>query len=517
MSQYKLGTVSVVNNNATVNFSGASSGAENVAIGDSFKVDRDGEAIYQVATRTPASGASLTSLTLTVVYGGTTGSGLGFQLTTDFTTNRSYPELAQGDADAADWLTAALRKIDQDMGNLFGQVGALAADEVIFWNGTVLDSDPTFKYNNTNKQLRLSQTGSAAGLLIGGDAQWYRSAADVMRTPDSLTVDGNLIVSGVGPNAFGGAPVAATQLTQYGTFAGNVAYDLATVLTLASGNTGAGLLLDPTLVEFSSGVHPNLSGLDVLLSITAGAATTTDAQAIRIRTFAAAAGTTNASGLKIDGPPTGATNVYALWIAGSGRNLIQGTDGGHLWFKDGGTHIGEIGGGYNAGPKSSLWIGSNLRSTALSPFQPDSTQVSLLLEFNNNVDQFMFRRIPAGGALADLMILTGGGILALRTTVVTGASAGEMVLANNKFFRGLNVAGTSQRALIGLDNTVDGYVFLSGDGVDVRYGVGLVALGGGAAPTFGTIGGTGPATAAQNTWMRWRDTSGVLFWVPAWK
>lgn len=515
MSQYKLGTVSVVNNNATVNFSGASSGAENVAIGDSFKVDRDGEAIYQVATRTPASGASLTSLTLTVVYGGTTGSGLGFQLTTDFTTNRSYPELAQGDADAADWLTAALRKIDQDMGNLFGQVGAMLADEVVFWNGTILDSDPTFKYNNTNKQLRLSTTGSAAGLLIGGDAQWYRSAADVMRTPDSLTVDGNLIVSGVGPNAFGGAPVAATQLTQYGTFAGNVAYDLATVLTLASGNTGAGLLLDPTLVEFSSGVHPNLSGLDVLLSITAGAATTTDAQAIRIRTFAAAAGTTNASGLKIDGPPTGATNVYALWIAGSGRNLIQGTDGGHLWFNDGATHIGEIGGGFNAGPKSNLWIGSNLRSTTLTPFQPDTTQPSLLLQFDNNIDRFQFRRIPAGGALSDLMILTGSGILALGTTVVTGAAPSDVVLKNGGVLMGVNNAGAAVINMIQLNSSDQ--VHIAAAGGDIKWGRALVALGGGAAPTFGTIGGSGPATAAQNTWMRVIDSAGAAFWVPAWK
>ncbi|MCC7202403.1 MAG: hypothetical protein IT393_07075, partial [Nitrospirae bacterium] len=46
----------------------------------------------------------------------TTGSGLGYQITTDFTPYRGYPELAQGDADAADWITNALRKIDQDIG-----------------------------------------------------------------------------------------------------------------------------------------------------------------------------------------------------------------------------------------------------------------------------------------------------------------------------------------------------------------------------------------------------------------
>lgn len=45
----------------------------------------------------------------------------------------------------------------------------------------------------------------------------------------------------------------------------------------------------------------------------------------------------------------------------------------------------------------------------------------------------------------------------------------------------------------------------------------LVALGGGAAPTLGTIGGSGPATAAQNTWLRMVDSTGAAFWVPVWK
>ncbi|MCC7201979.1 MAG: hypothetical protein IT393_04855, partial [Nitrospirae bacterium] len=51
MSQYKTGTISVTNGSNTVNFSGASSGAESVAVGDTFKVDRNGEAIYQISSR----------------------------------------------------------------------------------------------------------------------------------------------------------------------------------------------------------------------------------------------------------------------------------------------------------------------------------------------------------------------------------------------------------------------------------------------------------------------------------
>lgn len=45
----------------------------------------------------------------------------------------------------------------------------------------------------------------------------------------------------------------------------------------------------------------------------------------------------------------------------------------------------------------------------------------------------------------------------------------------------------------------------------------LVALGGGAAPTVGTIGGSGPATAAQNSWLKMTASDGSVFWVPVWK
>lgn len=45
---------------------------------------------------------------------------------------------------------------------------------------------------------------------------------------------------------------------------------------------------------------------------------------------------------------------------------------------------------------------------------------------------------------------------------------------------------------------------------------GVDALGGGAAPTLGTIGGTGPATAAQATWIKVNCADNVVRWVPAW-
>lgn len=51
---------------------------------------------------------------------------------------------------------------------------------------------------------------------------------------------------------------------------------------------------------------------------------------------------------------------------------------------------------------------------------------------------------------------------------------------------------------------------------DLQLGRATTALGGGAAPTFGTIGGSGPAVAAQNGWAKFLDSSGTAFWVPVW-
>ncbi len=43
----------------------------------------------------------------------------------------------------------------------------------------------------------------------------------------------------------------------------------------------------------------------------------------------------------------------------------------------------------------------------------------------------------------------------------------------------------------------------------------LVALGGGSTATLGTVGGSGPTTAAQAQWME-LDINGTTVWVPVW-
>lgn len=56
-----------------------------------------------------------------------------------------------------------------------------------------------------------------------------------------------------------------------------------------------------------------------------------------------------------------------------------------------------------------------------------------------------------------------------------------------------------------------------GNGVnDINHAKAAVALGGGAAPVVGTIGGAGPAVAAQNSWLRVK-VAGVVSFIPIWR
>lgn len=52
---------------------------------------------------------------------------------------------------------------------------------------------------------------------------------------------------------------------------------------------------------------------------------------------------------------------------------------------------------------------------------------------------------------------------------------------------------------------------------NIQFGQAVDALGGGAAPAFGTMGGTGPTIAAQNSWQRILLSTGATAWIPVWK
>lgn len=90
------------------------------------------------------------------------------------------------------------------------------------------------------------------------------------------------------------------------------------------------------------------------------------------------------------------------------------------------------------------------------------------------------------------------------------------VLGTSVAYSGINAAGTAAVRMTMLDGT--GRLQILPDGVgDILWGKALVALGAGAPAVPGLTGGTGPATAAQNSWMRVVDNGGTPFWVPVWK
>ena len=127
--------------------------------------------------------------------------------------------------------------------------------------------------------------------------------------------------------------------------------------------------------------------------------------------------------------------------------------------------------------------------------------------------QLKLADVSTGG----ISMVLGGGLVSIGTTMVTGAGAGEIVVPNSRALRSVNAAGTSTVAMISLTGAANAITLNPSTNQDLLWGTPLVALGGGAAPTLGTIGGTGPTTAAQNTWMRVLDSGGAAFWVPAWK
>lgn len=79
---------------------------------------------------------------------------------------------------------------------------------------------------------------------------------------------------------------------------------------------------------------------------------------------------------------------------------------------------------------------------------------------------------------------------------------------------GMSLSESEIRAItLGASNEV----ILGNGTVDLKLNKATVALGAGAAASFGTIGTPGPLTAAQNGWLRFLDSTGAACWVPFWK
>lgn len=265
--------------------------------------------------------------------------------------------------------------------------------------------DGSYAYYAANG--RYDETVTAAGFIFS-----------VGQTKDLKLYD----LADVGPHAFGGATAAAVQLLLTGAFAPAAgattdAMRINSTITAGAGISAGLLRLNGTLVEAASGDHTILAALDVAPSITAGVATATDVAGIRVQAITAQSGTTNASGIKVDAAPTGATNNYALWVTG-----------GNIRVADGAV-IGQAAG---------------LTTNSRIVFASDN--------FDFTSGSARYRWFAADGT-TERMQLTTGGILLVGTTVTTGASAGHVVLANSAALRGVNAAGSSTLALLALDGS----------------------------------------------------------------
>ena len=184
-----------------------------------------------------------------------------------------------------------------------GSDGAWGTTLSNFLGGAAGDGTPTIP-NNRIPYLAGGNHTSSANLTFDGTTL----------TVNTLTVStGALTVTGVGPHVIGGTALSTHQFRLAGDFSGGAGLVVISTLTPGLDANAYGILCTPTLVEHSSGTHPEMVGLQIALAITAGAAATTHAAAIDIPTFVAPSGTVNATGIRISGP-SGATNNRAINI-----------------------------------------------------------------------------------------------------------------------------------------------------------------------------------------------------------
>lgn len=161
----------------------------------------------------------------------------------------------------------------------------------------------------TSALLATAQGPANSVLTANAGAPAFSATPTVtsLTTTGDATVGDQLLVSGVGPHAMGGATNATVQWQIFGTFAERTGVYLATRLQPPVNQSGSLLRIEGTIDEAGSGTHALFSAVRLdPPTITAGVAALTDATT-----------------LYISNAPTGATNNHALWSA-AGLNRFDG-------------------------------------------------------------------------------------------------------------------------------------------------------------------------------------------------
>lgn len=217
---------------------------------------------------------------------------------------------------------------------------------------------------------------------------------------------------------------------------------------------------------------------------------------------------------------TQATNLFNCSATVTAHNLLSATHGDTVaaaavrgamivgnstpaWAE---VTIGTAGQLWSAGASDPSWSNTVARGTILAsaPWTWTQTWNNAGVTFQGILLQITNTSSAAASTLIDLQV---GGV---SQFAVTRAGVGSLTTS-------LAVPLVTRDAGdLTVSTTTSGDVVLFPSG-DIKWGKALVALGAGAAPTFGTIGGSGPATAAQNSWMRAKDSTGATIFIPVWK
>ena len=163
---------------------------------------------------------------------------------------------------------------------------------------------------DTNGQVALSTTGSTGGLLIGGDTQLYRSAADVLTTPDNLDVEGYASIGNAEAlNDSYTLSIARTASVTDGSEA-TAQLNIAGTLTAGGANQAN---------QFGAWIHPSIT-------INNGGSNTVVASVgIQEPNITETSGAvSNAVSLYVQGAPTEGAENYAFWVD-SGAVRLDGT------------------------------------------------------------------------------------------------------------------------------------------------------------------------------------------------
>ena len=331
-------------------------------------------------------------------------------------------------------------------------------------------------------------TGLSLGSLASPSLQFtgdvntgiYSPAAEQVAIVCAGAAAATFTTGAVGPHAIGGATSANQRLRLLGSFTGSTetrGVSIEGTLTGVAGGVLYGLSITPTLAEAGSGVHGTIAGLYVAPTVTNAAATATLGATVYLGATTFGAGTTDGASLYIAGPTVGATTNYSLWATGNSLTRLDTTDattgvgaGSLLQFRNSnGTNNDRLG--------ISFWDSTG---TVINYYGVQVTSHGA-----HTGDHYW-----ADGA-TERMRLTNGGILALGTTVVQNAAAGDLVTANAVGLRGVNAAGNDTLPVIRLNSS------------------NLISFG--ATRAAAAVAGN----FAANFYIRFQDTAGSELFIPA--